>query len=60
GQTALHLAALEGLVENVHKLIQTGADITAADIKGNTPIHLAASQGHVECVHTLLRTGADI
>jgi len=41
-KTALHMAALNDHVDVVQLLIDSGADVTAADDAGNTPLHFAA------------------
>lgn len=41
GQTPLHLAASEGLLDCVEILLQAGADVFAHDSMGHTPLDLA-------------------
>jgi ankyrin repeat protein len=40
-------------------LVQRGAAVNAADLKGNTPLHWAARSGNTAYAETLLRLGAD-
>ncbi|KAH9498222.1 hypothetical protein Btru_008021 [Bulinus truncatus] len=42
-QTVLHLAAREGFLESVKRLMLFGADISLADHKGNTVLHILTS-----------------
>lgn len=41
GQTPLHLAASEGLLDCAKILVQAGADVLAQDCMGHTPLDLA-------------------
>ncbi|XP_053199087.1 ankyrin repeat domain-containing protein 53 [Scomber japonicus] len=41
GQTPLHLAASEGLLDSTEILVQAGADVLAQDCVGHTPLDLA-------------------
>lgn len=58
GLTALHWAAFFGRVELVAALLNSGADINAADINGRRPLACAAMRGEAEGVRQLLRRGA--
>ena len=61
GQTALHLAAMEGHPEVVKLLLEEGADKDAATglFGGQKALHLAAVHGRSEVVKLLLEAGAD-
>ena len=63
GDTALMLAAKDGLVEVCNLLIDHGADLHACDQLGLTPLHHAAkaswSESHMITFQTLLHRGAD-
>ncbi|KAJ4404328.1 hypothetical protein N0V82_010523 [Gnomoniopsis sp. IMI 355080] len=54
GFTALHLAALEGGLEEVELLRSLGADILSTNDQGCTPLHLAAEGGHCEIIRLLV------
>ncbi|XP_056156195.1 ankyrin repeat domain-containing protein 53 [Lampris incognitus] len=45
GQTPLHLASAEGLMDCVEALVKAGADVHARDIRGHTPLDYARTQG---------------
>jgi len=59
GETALHLACLEGHLGIVKRLLQAGAEINPQTELGDTPLALATLQGHGEIVRFLLDQGAD-
>ena len=50
----------DGNVEELRRLVETGADVNAHMRDGATPLHLAAQQGHVEAVEMLVEQGADV
>lgn len=54
GQSALHLATLEGHVNIVAALLVFGADRTAIDDEGQTPIHNAVITRQTEVIRLLL------
>jgi len=56
----LRQAAAEGDVEQVKKLLATGAAINAKDSDGNTPLNLAVKAGHRAIVMLLIDKGADV
>ncbi|KAA8550924.1 hypothetical protein F0562_002608 [Nyssa sinensis] len=55
GRTAIHVAAIHGLIEVLQFLVSVGADSDFADCYGWTPLHFAAFEGHVETVEFLLK-----
>ena len=59
GNTALHLAAMEGRKDHLSMLLQHQADVTTKNKRGQTPLHLAAEHGYVECITLLLLYDAD-
>lgn len=54
GRTALWRAARAGDVAQVQRLLDAGADVSAADVDGETPLHAAARAGAVDVVRLLL------
>jgi len=58
--TGLHLAAHEGQVEEINRLIASGADLNARDQVGRTPAHVAAFASHDDAVSALAKGGADM
>jgi ankyrin repeat protein len=57
--TPLHLAALRGSVEEVERLLKSGADPNVRDVFGRTPLHYAAARNHKAAAELLLSRGAD-
>ncbi|XP_030017793.1 ankyrin repeat domain-containing protein 53 [Sphaeramia orbicularis] len=53
GQTPLHLAASEGLLDCTQTLVQAGADMSAQDTMGCTPLDMARIWGHREVARYL-------
>lgn len=58
--TGLHLAAHEGQVAEINRLIATGADLNVRDRVGRTPAHVAAFASHDAAVEALANGGADM
>ncbi|XP_055310888.1 26S proteasome non-ATPase regulatory subunit 10-like [Sitodiplosis mosellana] len=56
---ALHIAAENGNLADVKKLIEKGADVNATNDFGRTPLHLAAMKGHKVIIDQLLKAGAN-
>ena len=56
----LHLAAHEGRVEEINRLIAGGADLNVRDGAGRTPAHVAAFASHDNAVTALANGGADM
>ena len=59
GKTALMLAARNGDLEEVKRLIRNGADVNRANDNGGTPIMYAALGGNLNIVKLLIELGAD-
>ncbi len=58
--TGLHLAAHEGRVDEINRLIASGADVNARDGAGRTPAHVAAFASHDAALAALAKGGADM
>lgn len=52
--TALMFAAIAGMTEIVHRLVELGVDHTLADTQGRTALMLAAARGHKDVVKLLV------
>ncbi|MFC1813328.1 ankyrin repeat domain-containing protein [Thermodesulfobacteriota bacterium] len=57
---ALRVAANNGSLEEVQRLLGEGADINAGSDNGMTPLILASWNGHMSVVALLLGEGADV
>ncbi len=57
---ALHMAVRSGNLNEVDKLLASGADVNARDTLGGTPLLDAAWAGNVEIARVLLQHGADV
>ena len=60
GQTALHAAAYNNMVDVADTLIKHGANIEAEDNRGATALHWAAVRGNVEVMSVLIKNGANL
>lgn len=60
GNTALHLAAQQGLQKVITFLIAEGAKINAQNNNLDTPLHLAAAKGYFHTLKILRNAGADL
>ena len=56
----LHLAAQDGDIEEVSRLLNDGWQPNLFDDLGKTPLHYAAEHGHLEIMRLLLTSGADV
>ncbi|MDM2172972.1 ankyrin repeat domain-containing protein [Mycobacteroides abscessus] len=56
----LHQISVEYRLANTRHLIDSGADVNAADDDGSTPLHAAVADDSVEIVRYLLDAGADL
>jgi hypothetical protein len=59
GNRCLHVAAQNGHSELVRRLLDLGADPSAANAQGQTPMHMTVSYDIADCTKLLLRAGAD-
>ena len=57
---ALHFAVRSGNLQEVSKLLSSGADVNARDELGGTPLLDAAWSGNVDITRVLLQHGADV
>lgn len=57
--TPLHLAALQGDLETIHRHVAAGSDLDQRDAWGSTPLTAATTFGHAAAVQLLLEAGAD-
>lgn len=60
GETQLHIACINGNIETVERLLESGHSTSVRDHFGWTPLHEAANHGHVEIAKLLLKYGASI
>lgn len=60
GYTGLHLAAHEGDVASIKRLLSQGADPNARDKSRRTPAHVAAFGSHDDVIAALAAGGADM
>jgi uncharacterized protein len=58
--TGLHLAAHEGDVDEINRLIAAGADVNIRDRSLRTPAHVAAFASHDDALIALANGGADM
>lgn len=56
----LHRASVEHRLTNTRHLVDSGADVNAADENGYTPLHFAVNADSVEVVRYLLDSGANL
>ena len=56
---SLNYACAHGDLDELHRLLASGADLNEGDYDGRTPLHLAASEGHYNLVDYLLRHGVE-
>ncbi|KAG1796538.1 asparaginase-domain-containing protein [Suillus variegatus] len=60
GRSPLHVAALNGNMRCVEKLLESGALVHLRDELGHTALYYAARQGHGLIVDTLVSAGANL
>jgi ankyrin repeat protein len=56
----LIIAASQGNIESVTRLLEQGADVHTADANGVTPLIAAAYRNHIEVAQVLIEAGADV
>lgn len=57
---AMHIAARQGDVTEIKRLISKGMNVNAEDHLSSRPLHVASLFGHVEAVKLLIKMGADV
>ena len=57
GDTALHMACREGLLNIAQSLCAFGCAVDVSNVDGQFPLHLAAQNGHTEIVRCLCLAG---
>ncbi len=57
---SLIIAAANGRLNNVRRIIQAGENVNARDNERWTALMTAAIQGHTQIVHELIRAGANV
>ncbi|KAJ1480507.1 ankyrin repeat-containing domain protein [Baffinella frigidus] len=58
--TPLALAAAEGHLAMIQKLVASGAEVDAGNVYGSTPLHRAAASGCTKTCSLLVKLGADV
>jgi ankyrin repeat protein len=56
----LRNAALEGNLESIRQIVDTGVDVEEVDQLGRTALMFASYNGHTKVVHFLIEQGADV
>ncbi|XP_071572548.1 uncharacterized protein [Temnothorax nylanderi] len=59
-QKDINIAASNGDIQVVKRLLKDGADANDKDIDGRTPLHYAVNSGRASVVNFLLENGADV
>ncbi|XP_071636387.1 uncharacterized protein [Temnothorax longispinosus] len=59
-QKDINIAASNGDIQAVKRLLGDGVDANGKDIDGRTPLHYAVSSGQASVVNILLENGADV
>ncbi|XP_071636453.1 uncharacterized protein [Temnothorax longispinosus] len=59
-QKDINIAASNGDIQAIHRLLKGGADASDKDIDGRTPLHYAVSSGQASVVDILLKNRADV
>eukprot|EP01062_Namystynia_karyoxenos_P074314 TRINITY_DN71194_c0_g1_i1.p1 TRINITY_DN71194_c0_g1~~TRINITY_DN71194_c0_g1_i1.p1 ORF type:complete len:292 (+),score=109.63 TRINITY_DN71194_c0_g1_i1:72-878(+) len=60
GEPVLHIAAADGLLDVVRRLVKLGATVDLADETGRTALHAAAMNNHLPVVAYLISSGAEV
>ena len=53
-------AIIKGNIDNIHDVLNQGANIDAKNMDGHTALMFAARQGCIDIVQTLLAEGTDV
>jgi len=56
----VHIAVLNGYVEEVRELLNHGANVNTENKDGVTTLHIAGQEGHDEVARDLLNHGANV
>ena len=59
GSTALHMAAANGNIECMKRLLEAGASVDVCNGEQNSPLHFACLLGHAEAVRLLMEHKAE-
>ena len=57
---SLHEAAKKGDLDQINRLLETGATADVMDENSNTPLYVAVGQGHKDVVELLILKGANV
>lgn len=60
GDTALHMAIVNGNVEMVSYLLKKGASTDVKNSAGESPLHIAVRWGKLSVINNLIEAGADV
>lgn len=60
GDTMLHIAAWQGSIEDMNKLILLGSDVNSVGDLGNTPLHHAVLFDQMESIKLLLNHNVNV
>ncbi|MFL6872617.1 MAG: ankyrin repeat domain-containing protein, partial [Candidatus Azotimanducaceae bacterium] len=53
-------AAASGVVSNIRKVLETGADVNSCDYDRRSGLHVACAEGHLDAVKLLVEKGANV
>jgi len=57
---SLHVAALQGNIDEIQKHIKAGSDLNEKDVYGSSPLIIAVTFGKTEVARALIEAGADM
>lgn len=60
GDQVIHLACIQGNIEDLKFFLKHGADINSVGEDGFTPIHYAVQQGNIDIVKILISNNVDL
>ncbi|KAJ3692993.1 hypothetical protein LUZ60_012088 [Juncus effusus] len=58
--SAIHIAAREGAVADLHKQLESGVSVDLKETEGRSPLHWAVDRGNHDIISTLLSANADV